>query len=298
MCISERTVTVNFFDAIIQGLIQGLTEFLPVSSSGHLSLYQHFTGLSGEAGGMYAVLLHMGTLLSVVIAFWKELLDLLYEFIDVLKDLFRGKLRKESFETGPRHMLWLYVVAELPLLGFYFLSDFYNSLAADSDIIVEGACFLLTAALIIYSGICAKKVKGRSGDRMTWKDALAIGIVQGIAPLPGLSRSGSTISTGLICGVSREQAVSFSFIMGLPVVLAANLLELKDIIGGEASVEWIPALVGMAVALVSGVLAIKTVKLLVKNDKFNYFAYYLLVLGAVTVGCGIYEHLTGNLITF
>lgn len=287
----------SYFDAIIQGIIQGLTEFLPVSSSGHLSLYQHFTGISGEASGTFSILLHMGTLLSVVIAFWKEIWDLVLTAVDMVKDLFSGKMTKESFKTGDRHMFLLYVIAETPLLLFYFISDFYNSLSDDSDIVVEGLCFLITAFLLIYSAKIAKRRKGKSGDNMTWKDALAIGVMQGIAPLPGLSRSGSTISAGLIWGVSKEQAVSFSFIMGLPVVLAANVLEAIDVIKGDTSVQWGPALVGMAVALICGIAAIITVKAFVKNDKFKFFAYYLIPMGSIVTILGIIEHIIGKTIT-
>lgn len=289
----------NYLTAAIQGIIQGLTEFLPVSSSGHLSIYQHFTGINGEASGMFSVLLHMGTLVSVAVAFWKEIRELILTFVGIIKDAAGRNLTRGSFEKGPRHLFLLFVISELPLLFFYFLNDFYDSLAADSDIVVEGACFLLTAALLILSGRAAAKRKcPTEGDTMTWKQALAMGIMQGIAPLPGLSRSGSTISTGLIWGVSRDQAVSFSFIMGLPVVLAANVLELIDIIKDGISVEWGPALLGMAVAAVVGILAIKTVQLLVRNRRFTYFAYYLIALGGIVTVIGIIEHIAGIQIHF
>ena len=133
---------------------------------------------------------------------------------------------------------------------------------------------------------------------MSWKQALGMGIMQGIAPLPGLSRSGSTISAGLILGVSREQAVAFSFIMGVPAVLAANILEVPAAISGEVEINWGAALIGMAVALLVGIAAIKTVKLLVKNDKFTKFAWYLIPLGIIITAIGIFEHITGTFITF
>ncbi len=286
----------SLFDAIIQGIIQGLTEFLPVSSSGHLSLYQHFTGNSGEAAGIYSILLHLGTLLAVFIAFRKEIIGMIVEFFRMLGEIFTGKFDRKNM-NGSRRMIFLLVVSLLPLCFFYFLSDFYNSLAADSDIVVEGLCFLLTAALLIISGKCVK-AGGRGADEMTWKDALGMGIMQGIAPLPGLSRSGSTISTGLILGVSREQAVSFSFIMGMPAVLAANVLEVPEALSGAVEINWAAALIGMAVALIVGLAAIKTVKMLVTNDKFTYFAWYLLALGAIVVALGIYEHAVGTIIRF
>lgn len=286
----------SIFDAVIQGIIQGLTEFLPVSSSGHLSLYQHFTGNSGEAAGIYSILLHLGTLLAVAIAFWKELLDMIKEFFSMMKEILTGKFDKNNM-SGSRRLIFLFIISLLPLCFFYFISDFYNSLSTDNDIVVEGLCFLLTAALLVISGKCVKS-GGTTAENMNWKQALGMGIMQGIAPLPGLSRSGSTISAGLILGVSREQAVAFSFIMGVPAVLAANILEVPAALSGEVEINWAAALIGMAVALAVGIAAIKTVKLLVKNDKFTKFAWYLVPLGLIITGIGIFEHITGNFITF
>ena len=286
----------SIFDAVIQGIIQGLTEFLPVSSSGHLSLYQHFTGNSGEAAGIYSILLHLGTLLAVAIAFWKELWDMIKEFLSMAKEILTGKFDKDNI-TGSRRLIFLFIISLLPLCGFYFITDFYNSLSTDNDIIVEGLCFLLTAALLIVSGKCVKK-GGTTAENMSWKQALGMGIMQGIAPLPGLSRSGSTISTGLILGVSREQAVAFSFIMGVPAVLAANILEVPAALSGEVEINWLAAIIGMAVSLIVGIAAIKTVKLLVKNDKFTKFSWYLIPLGIIIVAVGIFEKITGTFITF
>ena len=286
----------SIFDAVIQGIIQGLTEFLPVSSSGHLSIYQHFTGNSGEAAGVYSILLHLGTLLAVAIAFWKELWDMVKEFFSMAKEILTGKFDKNNM-SGSRRMIFLLIISLLPLCVFYFLSDFYNSLSTDNDIVVEGLCFLLTAALLIISGRCVK-AGGTTAENMSWKQALGMGIMQGIAPLPGLSRSGSTISTGLILGVSRDQAVAFSFIMGVPAVLAANVLEVPAAISGAVEINWSAALIGMAVSLCVGLAAIKTVKLLVKNDKFSKFAWYLIPFGILMIGIGIFEHISGTVITF
>lgn len=285
----------SIFDAVIQGIIQGLTEFLPVSSSGHLSLYQHFTGNSGEAAGIYSILLHLGTLLAVMIAFWKDILDMIKEFFSMAKEIVTGKFDKENM-TGSRRMIFLLIISLVPLCFFYFISDFYNSLSTDNDIIVEGLCFLITAVLLIVSGKCVK-TGGATAENMSWKQALGMGIMQGIAPLPGLSRSGSTISTGLILGVSREQAVAFSFIMGVPAVLAANILEVPAAISGEVEINWLAAITGMVVSLIVGIGAIKTVKLLVKNDKFTKFAWYLIPLGVIIVAIGIFEKISGTVIT-
>ncbi len=278
----------SVFDAVIQGIIQGLTEFLPVSSSGHLSLWQHFFGESGEAAGIYSILLHMGTLAAVLIAFRGEIAAMLTEFLSMLKEIFSGKMSTGGAHPARRRIL-LMLISLLPLCWFYFLTDFYTSLAADNDIIVEGVCFLLTAALLLVSSRCVKS-GGRTAENMTWKDALAMGIMQGIAPLPGLSRSGSTISVGLIMGVERSEAVAFSFLMGIPAVLAANLLEVPKALSGAVEINWCAAVIGMITALLVGLAAIKTVKTLVKTDRFTYFAWYLIAVGLITIGAGIYEN--------
>lgn len=270
--------------AILQGILQGLTEFLPVSSSGHLSLYQYFTGISSEGSVTFSVMLHLGTLVAVIIAFWPTVWQLLCEFVRLFADLFRGRLFKEP-ASPYRRMLYLFIVSCIPLLLVLPLQDLITSVSSDNDIIVEGVCFLITAALLFAGDRAAH---GRRDARtMKGKHALAIGAAQLVATLPGISRSGSTISTGLMCGLERSYAVSYSFILGLPAVLAAGILDLKD--AGAMDIAWGTALIGMATAAVFGLLAIRMVKLLIQNDKFRIFAIYTLVLGVVTVTLGIVE---------
>ena len=182
----------SIFEALIQGIVQGLSEFLPISSSGHLSLLQYFFGISGEAAASYSILLHFGTLVAVFAAFYKTIWALILEFFKMVKDIFTRKFSIKN-ASPERRMVLLLIVSEVPLLFFYFLSDFYTELSADNDIVVEGLCFLLTSVLLFISD---RVVKGKkTAADMSFKDALVIGTVQGIAPLPGLSRSGSTIST-------------------------------------------------------------------------------------------------------
>lgn len=286
----------SIFEALIQGIVQGLSEFLPISSSGHLSLLQYFFGINGEAAASYSILLHFGTLVAVFAAFYKIIWALIVEFFKMVGDIFTRKFSIKN-ASPERRMVLLIIVAEIPLLFFYFISDFYTSLSADSDIVVEGFCFLLTSALLFISD---RVVKGtRDASSMGFKSALIVGTVQGIAPLPGLSRSGSTISTGLMCGLTREYAVSFSFIIGIPPVLMANLLEIKDLIGGEANgavapLEPMQSVIGVVVAAVVGFASIKMVNFLVKNDKFTVFAWYTLVLGVITVVLGIIGLILGH----
>ena len=286
----------SIWEAIVQGIVQGLSEFLPISSSGHLSLLQYLFGINGEAAASFSVLLHFGTLVAVFAAFYKTIWKLIVAFFGLIGDIFRGKFSWKNAEPEKR-MVLLLIVSCVPLLAFYFLSDFYNSLSADNDIVVEGCCFLLTSLLLFVSDRCVKGTK--TAKDMTVRDALTVGVVQGIAPLPGLSRSGSTISTGLLCGLTREYAVSFSFIMGIPPVLAANLLEVKDLVkdgAGSAMAEIgvLSAVLGIVVAAVVGFLSIKMVRWLVKKDKFTVFAWYTLILGTFTVIVGIIDHLVGH----
>ena len=172
----------SFWNAILQGIIQGLTEFLPVSSSGHLSLYQHFTGQSGEAAGLFSILLHLGTLAAVCIAFWDTIWGMIVEFFRMIGDVLKGKFTFHTTDPN-RRMIFMIVVALVPLLVFFFLRDWYTSLSTDNDIIVEGLCFLATAGLLYLADHLVPGKKTASNMRV--RDALLVGTMQGIAPLPG-----------------------------------------------------------------------------------------------------------------
>lgn len=284
----------SYFSAIIQGLIQGFTEFLPVSSSGHLSLYQYFTGTSSEESLLFSVMLHFGTLAAVIITFWPTVWQLLIEFLSIFADLFTGKLFK-GYPKPYRRMLYFLMLSCVPLLVVPFVQDFIEGFSTDNSIIAEGCFFLITALLLTLADRAVKGIK--TARSMTAQDSVAIGVAQVFATLPGISRSGTTISAGLLMGLDRSFAVSYSFILGLPAILAAGLLDVKDILEtGELGVPVGPALVGMAVALVAGLLSIKLVKYLVSSDKFGIFAWYTLILGVLVLGIGISEHFTGNAI--
>ncbi len=276
------------FQAIIQGIIQGLTEFLPVSSSGHLSVVQHLFGINGESGILFSVLLHVATLLAVFIAFRELVCDLVMEFFRIVRDLFTGKLKFQT-DNPNRKMVFMILISLIPLGVAFFIKDIYSSLAADSDIIVEGVCFLITAVLMFLT---AKFSNGsKTVKDMTVKDALIVGCVQAIAPMPGISRSGSTVAAGLFCGLDRETAVQFSFIMGMPAVLGGALVELTDLNAAAfAGTSFFALACGFIVALVVGIAAIVMVKWLVASNKFKYFGIYLSILGALVVGIGIAEN--------
>ncbi|MCM1524191.1 MAG: undecaprenyl-diphosphate phosphatase [Ruminococcus sp.] len=284
----------SILEAVIQGLIQGITEFLPVSSSGHLSLFQHFTKLSGEEAAFTTLALHLGTLIAVFIAFREKILRLIKEAFAMLRDIFTGKFTVKELSPD-RRMILMIIVSILPLFVFYIFRDFFYSVQEDNDIAAEGICFLFTAALLTVGDKCSKRNNekgiGKTAGETTVSDALFIGIMQGVALLPGVSRSGSTISSGLICGQKREEAVEYSFILGIPVILAGALSKLRDAGGEGLPSDMLPILIGTAVAAVSGYFAIFFIKWLMRSDRFGIFAVYTFILGLTVTAIGIYEHL-------
>ncbi len=277
---------------ILQAIIQGLTEFLPVSSSGHLSLFQHFTGKSGEGALMFSAVLHLGTLLAVFICFRQTIIELVKEFFVMVKDIFTRNF-KWSEMNGYRRMIIMIVISTACLLPFYIFKDWFTGISEDNSIFAEGLCFLYTAAILYMSDKCAKKNK-REED-ITVKDAVTVGFFQGVALLPGVSRSGSTITAGLFSGFSRTMAVQYSFILGIPAILGSCLLEVKDAIQEDTvSVSFGQCVLGFIVAAAVGVCAIKMVNWLIKSDKFRIFAYYTLVLGIIVLLISIIEMIMGH----
>ena len=285
----------SMLETIIQAAIQGLTEFLPVSSSGHLSLYQHFTGNSGEGALMFSAVLHLGTLVAVFVAFRKLIIDLIFEFFRLCKDLFTKKFIWEEMNPE-RRMIIMIVISTFMLVPFMFFKSWFEGIAEDSSILAEGICFLYTAAILFLSDKCIKGKKTK-GD-ITAKDAATVGFFQGIALLPGVSRSGSTISSGLFCGFDRSTAVAYSFVLGIPAILGGCLLEIIDAVKeNEASVGIGNCAVGFIVAAVVGICAIKMVDWLVKSDKFKLFSIYTGALGIIVIFIGILELVRGTTFT-
>lgn len=276
----------TILEGILQGILQGLTEFLPVSSSGHLSLFQHFTGLDGESAVTMTIVFHLGTLVAVFIAFWSKIKDLIFEAFRLLRDVFTGKFKWKAMNPE-RRMIMMIIVSILPLFGFYIFRDFFEKLEKDADILVEGFAFLYTSALLFLS----TKVGGgkKAAGETTVPAALTIGVFQGIALVPGISRSGSTISAALFMGMKREDAVEYSFILGIPVILAGAVVKLTEAGSEELSANMLPLLAGFAAAAVSGYFAIRLIKALVMNDKFRVFAWYTLVLGIAVIAVAVYE---------
>ena len=278
--------------AIILGIVQGVTEFLPISSSGHLSLFQHFLGVSGEGSLLFSVLLHLGTLIAVFIVFHKTIFELIIETFALIKDIFTGNFKYKELK-GKKKMLVMFFFSCLPLLLLLIpvgndmkLLDWLGGLSEDDSILVEGFCFLVTGVLLLTSTYISKKKTLNREVNTT--DAFAVGLAQVFAAgFPGISRSGSTISTGMICGVSKEYMVEYSFILGIPAIIVANIVEFKDAIEVGAQLEVLPTIVGIIVAAVVGVACIKLLQWILKKDMWKYFGYYCLVIGIFTIICSI-----------
>ena len=281
------------FQAFLQGVLQGLTEFLPVSSSGHLSLFQYFTGTSGDSSFLFSILLHAGTLVAVCIVFWRTLLELAVEAVYLVGDLFTGRLfRPQSRHMPPMRRMLLFLLLSLaPLLLMFFIKDFVEGFSTDNDVTVEGFCFLLTGLLLLTA---SRHDRGRrTAENMTGRSALAVGAAQLVATMPGISRSGSTICTGMLWGFSREYAVTYSFILGIPAVLGAIVLEVPDAVAEGVALPAGVVVTGFLTSLVVGVLAIRLVQWVVRGNKLKYFGWYTLALGAVTLAVGFIDHLAG-----
>ncbi|MBQ4256203.1 MAG: undecaprenyl-diphosphate phosphatase [Oscillospiraceae bacterium] len=290
----------SLIDAIIQGIIQGLTEFLPVSSSGHLGLYQHLTGIVGENASIMTITLHIGTLAAVILAFYKKIGALIKEFFVMVKDIFTGKFKWRTMNQN-RRMIWMIVISILPLFVFFVFRHYFTAVGQDNDIIAEAICFLYTSAILTIGSRCTRKYEAsgralKTARNLTVVDALIIGFFQGVALLPGVSRSGSTISGAQICGMKREDSVEYSFILGIPVILAGALTEFSDLGASDTTVEILPLVVGALVAAVAGYFAIMLINWLMKSDRFQIFAVYTLIIGILALIAGIYEHATGTLI--
>lgn len=277
----------SYIASVLMGILQGIAEFLPISSSGHLALFQHFFGTENyeETQMFFTVLLHLGTLLSVFVYYWRDVLDLIREFFLGVGALF-SRTREEQRQTPPpaRRLVLLIIVATLPLFLILPVKDAIE--AAMNSVTFVSLALLATGFILFFSD---RMAKGRKTEKnATILDAVLVGLAQAIGTLPGISRSGVTISAGLLRGFDRTFAVRFSFLMSMPAVLGANILTLKDVIEtGAIDLEFLPVyLVGMVTAAVVGWLAIRLVNLLSSKGKFGAFAWYCWIVGAVSLVAG------------
>jgi undecaprenyl-diphosphatase len=260
----------DWLQALILGIIQGLTEYLPVSSSGHLAIGQAFFGMdNGEENLMFTVAVHIATVLSTLVVLWRE-----------IEWLFKGVIKCEM-NAETKYLLNI-VVSMIPvgIVGLFFKDQVEEVFG--SGLLLVGFCLLITASLLIFSYYSRPRKK----EHISWKDALIIGIAQAVAVLPGVSRSGSTIATGIMLGNKKEQLAQFSFLMVIPPILGEALLDVLKAMKGEAvmgSIEVLPLIVGFLAAFLSGCLACKMMINLVKRGKLIYFGIYCAILGSLVI---------------
>ena len=275
----------SLLSSILLGLIQGLAEFLPISSSGHLAIAEHFLGQAGVPAtpDFFDVLLHLGTLVAVFVAYWKDIREMIIELIDGVRDLARGTTPTPI--PPARRMILLIIVATLPLFAVLPIKDWIEGLS--SNIYFVAGALIVTGFLLFASD---RVKKGRKTEKSaTLVDVLLVGVAQAIATCPGISRSGTTITAGCFAGFDRKFAVRFSFLMSIPAILGANILTLKDAITENSIiVSEIPVyLVGVAVAAVVGYACIRLLKMIADKGKFGWFAYYCWAAGLIVLALAL-----------
>jgi undecaprenyl-diphosphatase len=273
----------SYLLAIILGLVQGVTEFLPISSSGHLSVAQNLLNASDlavvEEHLFFDTLLHLATLISICLVYWRDIADMVSEAIGFLKDS-RHPRPRDTEPKPARRLVLMILVATIPLFVVLPLNEQIEKLYSSTLFI--GIAFLLTGAMLFLSD---RLPAGRNTEKnMTIGNALVIGGCQAIATLPGISRSGATITAGMASGLERGFAVKFSFLLSIPAVLGANILQLCDALeqGIDTSLL-LPYLSGMAAAGVSGYFAIRLIRYISQKGKFGKFCYYCFLAGIVTI---------------
>lgn len=271
----------DIIQAIIMGIVQGLTEFLPVSSSAHLVLTPELLGAKSSLA--FDTLLHAGTLVAVIGYFWKDITSMIKSFVSSLLDIPRGKFKEELTEDPYKRLAWLVVVGTIPagLMGVLFKSEF----EALFDSVTMVGFFLLVTGVILWSSewITKKNSDKKSKDikEVSFTNSLVIGVFQGFAIAPGISRSGSTIAAGLFSGLERKLAARYSFLLSIPAILGATLIQVKDIVTFDANTEVL--VLGFLAAVISSYLAVKFMMGYTQKHSLNIFAIYCWIVGALTI---------------
>lgn len=281
--------------AVVLGIIQGAAEFLPISSSGHLVIVKEVLGVDlGNGGVFFDVMLHLGTLLAIFVAFWKDIKRLIVEGVHIITDifynigvLFRKCFRKECHyrkvvRSSYRKLVVLILVSTVPtgIIGI-LLSDLVEM--ANGIVLVPGVCLLITAMFLLIAGFADEGTK--RPKETSYLNACSVGIAQGLATMPGISRSGTTITACILCGFEKRFAVKYSFIMSIPAVLGAVVLELKDFKTLHLSNQDITAcIIATVIAAVVGYLSICFMMSLVRGRKYKYFSIYCIIIGFVAIG--------------
>lgn len=266
----------SWIEALLLGLVQGLTEFLPVSSSGHLTIGQEILNLNTSSADnlLFTVTVHAATVLSTIVILWKE-----------IEGLFKGTFFSKEWNTEKIYVSKI-LLSMIPVfvIGMFFKDEVEAIFG--SGLLIVGCCLLLTASLLAF----AYYAKPRQRETISFRDAFIIGVGQAIAVLPGLSRSGTTIATGLLLGNKKESVAQFSFLMVLIPILGETFLNVLDMIEDPSllgGIGFAPLAVGFFAAFISGCLACKFMINLVKKGKLIYFAIYCAIVGAITIGFNI-----------
>lgn len=269
----------TYLTSALLGLVQGVAEFLPISSSGHLSLMENLLKVAQD-DILFEVLLHLGTLVAVCVVYWQDIVDMVRDFFGVLGGLFSKNRRMRVSPSANTRLVFMLIVATIPLVLVIPVKDRVETLYGNTLFI---GCALLATGIILF--LSDRLAQGRKTARTaTMMDALIVGLSQAVAVVPGLSRSGTTISIGMMRGFDRKFAVRFSFLLSIPAILGANILEVGDAVRAGLHTELIPIyILGMVISLVSGYFAIKLVNLLARKGKFGSFAYYCWAVGIVTI---------------
>ncbi|MBQ2858035.1 MAG: undecaprenyl-diphosphate phosphatase [Bacteroidaceae bacterium] len=263
----------EWYEALILGLVQGLTEYLPVSSSGHLTIGSALFDIEGEENLAFTVAVHVATVCSTLVVLWKE--------IDwILKGLFKFQMNPET-----KYALNILVsMIPIGIVGVFFKEEVETIFG--SGLLIVGCMLLLTATLLTFSYYANPRIK----ESISMRDAFIIGLAQACAVMPGLSRSGSTIATGLLLGDKKENLAQFSFLMVIPPILGEALLDIIKGLKGEdvmGDISTLSLMVGFLAAFISGCLACKWMINIVKKGKLIYFAIYCAIVGVITIACSL-----------
>ena len=268
----------TYFSSFLMGLVQGLAEFLPISSSGHLAIAQNLLGMETEVPVFFDVLLHLGTLLAVFVAYWRDICEIVVEFFRGIRDIAHHTTPKQV--PPARRMILLIIVATLPLVAVLPIHEKVQALG--DNMVFVGAALVVTGFLLFACDLVRKGKK--TAKNATLIDALVVGVGQAIATMPGISRSGMTITAGCFCGYERSFAVRFSFLMSIPAILGANVLSLVDAFKDGIIWAEVPMyMVGVITAAVVGYACIRLLKLIAQKGRFGAFSYYCWAVGLLTL---------------
>ena len=275
---------IQIIQAIILGIVQGLTEFLPVSSSAHLVFFPYILGTKSSVA--FDTVLHLGTLVAVVSFFWKDILSMIKALVSSILDIFRGTFKEGVKEDVYKRLVWLLVVGTIPagVMGILFKNEFE---ALFTSVLAVGF-FLLITGVLLWTAEHYKR-GNKEVKEVSFKNALAIGIFQGFAIAPGISRSGATISAGLFSGLNRELAARYSFLLSIPAILGAALVQVKDITTIDMTLTALIA--GFLAAVIFGYLAIKLLLKIIKDWSLLIFAYYCWIVGIASIIIAMVYHL-------